>query len=88
MEVAIEEVSAWPNPTSGDSQVRITSMKAFEAELMVYNYNGSPLSKKDIKVNRGTTDLSVNLENLPKGIYLVKIHANGFESQGLKMIKE
>ena len=88
IEVAIEELSAWPNPTLADAQIRVTATKAFKGNLNIYDLNGSPVSQQEILVNEGATDFPITLGNLPKGIYLVKIHAAGFESHGLKLIKK
>ncbi len=88
LEVSIEEVAAWPNPAYNNSQIRVTAGKSFDAVMALYNINGSPVSQYEIEVKKGSTDFDLNLENLPKGIYLVKILANGFESQGLKLIKK
>jgi hypothetical protein len=86
--VAIEKVTAWPNPAYDHSQIRVTAEKSFKASLALYSIKGSPVSQNEIKVKKGSTDFDLSLENLPKGVYVVKILGNGFESKGLKLIKK
>ena len=65
-ETAAEQVSVYPNPAKDG--VAIEGIEA--AEVQVYNTLGQPVKKV-----RGTNE--VDLEELPQGLYLLRIEAKG-----------
>ena len=87
LEIAVSKITAWPNPTFGNSQISVTATRPFKGSLMIYDINGTPLSEEKMKAGKGITNFPVLLEKYPKGIYVVKILAEGLESPALKVIK-
>ena len=85
--VILEEISVSPNPTSGETVLRVNSAGNFNASLVIYNTGGVLISEEKIKLYKGTTDLPVMLGKTIPGIYILKVQGNNFESKPVKVIK-
>jgi secreted PhoX family phosphatase len=73
-----------PNPaikvysTSGNViHVTYTSKNASDVLLHVYNNNGSEVYSEKRKVTSGINDFNITIENLPAGIYVLKMNEGG-----------
>jgi plastocyanin len=84
LNTSAEGVSIYPNPTNGNFKLRINSSQPTkEYQLEIFNVLGSKVySKSDIQ-SQGIN--SVDVADLPKGTYLVKIYS-GREMYNRKII--
>lgn len=67
----------YPNPTEGISTLAVNSTIAGMASIEVYSITGSLVMTSSTVIRVGSNNLSLNLEAVPSGIYLVKADING-----------
>jgi Zn-dependent metalloprotease len=63
----------FPNPTSGSLVLKIELVSPLKGSLEILNTNGKVLRQNDLKLPRGEHTLNIEMGNLPKGMYLLKI---------------
>lgn len=78
-------VRMYPNPTSDNLNLSFNGTANGNYNVVVYNTLGSIVSRDVINVN-GATVQTINLENLPTGIYMIEI-SNDNSSMTQKVIK-
>ncbi|GJM32511.1 MAG: hypothetical protein DHS20C18_15120 [Saprospiraceae bacterium] len=79
--------SVFPNPTSGLTQIEISLDNAANGKCNVTNLLGQSLLRSEVNFSAGENKFDVNLQSLPKGIYLVNILADG-KVGTVKLVKE
>jgi len=68
------EINVFPNPTTGRVQIFGLEKENTEGALLeIINYSGRIVGKTSIK-REGNRLVNLNLDNLPNGLYLIKIH--------------
>jgi len=78
----------FPNPTSGNVSVKITSPVSGNAVITVVNTLGQLVVKKNTVLNGGNNVVDLNVSELPSGIYSVNIESsNGTFSKKLTVSK-
>lgn len=81
-------ISVYPNPTNGEISIDFGGEPIFEANMFLYNIQGSLVGQKSLTDTReGQTKATMNLSDLPAGMYFLKIH-NGEKITTHKIIKE
>jgi len=65
-------ISIYPNPTSGNFNIKITGFEPGRYSLEFYNTIGNKIKTREITVENSETDVTDNIERLPKGLYYVK----------------
>ena len=78
-----ESITAYPNPTKGIFEIGLPFAKK-EVIIELYNMQSQLISSKTYAVNYGKAQL--NIEELPRGLYLVKVKLNKLESSLLKVV--
>jgi len=81
-------VSIFPNPTQNNSTINYFSATSEDLNITLYNVVGEKINTiYNGTVSSGNTQYDVNMEEMPRGIYIVKIeNSNGIKS--LKLIKD
>ena len=79
------EVSIFPNPTNGTLNVWMDFAEAKNLDIRVNDITGKQVYAEDLGVINGTTTHSINLEHLPKGVYLFQL-MNGTEAYNGRFI--
>ena len=69
---SIEEFKLFPNPTNGITYIDITNKDNKNISLTILDINGKIISKRDYHFN-GSMKLPIFVNNLEKGIYIVKL---------------
>lgn len=87
LEVVVEKVVASPNPTRGQTTIRITASIEAQATLYLYDFRGNVIMQEAVKIKKGTIDTNINLSRYRTGIYFVRIKGENFESEVLKILK-
>ena len=81
-------ISVYPNPTQVTSTINYFSVTNDEVNISLYNIVGEKvMDVHNGTVNSGTNQFEVNMADLPKGVYVVRIS----DSKGIhtvKLIKE
>ena len=67
----------YPNPTSGEFKLDVTSEMDNEIVIEVYDVAGSLVSREKHQIGIGTTTLNTNIENYRAGMYFVRIVDSG-----------
>jgi len=68
-------IGVFPNPTEGKVTLRIKSNEVQNTNVEVYNTFGSLVTNHSFTSNAGTTNESMDLSELPKGIYILKVRS-------------
>lgn len=74
------EATLFPNPTQNNTAIRFTLPKAEQVAVSVFNVSGSRVSLESGSFGQGTHQMVLNLDQLPKGMYLVQIQAGELQT--------
>jgi hypothetical protein len=75
-ELYSNETNVYPNPTTGKVNVQFNALKPGRYVLEIYDINSRMLQKKEVNAIAGTNINSLDLRNLSKGTYLLKISSD------------
>ncbi|SDD19390.1 T9SS type A sorting domain-containing protein [Williamwhitmania taraxaci] len=75
---------AYPNPVADMLTIDLTGTKNGEGHISILNLEGKVMQKQQTE---GTGIVSLNLSQLPQGIYLCR-YTNGTETKTVKIIKQ
>ena len=76
------QVKLYPNPSDGKAILNVEGLNT-EADVLVYDMVGRVIQKH--RLNKGTTELDIDLSGYAKGVYSVRI-VNDSVNQTLKLI--
>jgi hypothetical protein len=82
----IGNISLAPNPTQGQSNVRVDFNQSVDARIDVINLMGQQIWQSPILERVNTVNETVDLSQVPAGIYLVRIQAAG-QVKTIKLVK-
>ncbi|UII19281.1 T9SS type A sorting domain-containing protein [Fulvivirga ligni] len=68
------EVNVYPNPFSAELNIDVSSIESQEVEMTVTDITGRQVIARDIKIDAGNSSLKLNLEELPKGVYILRLN--------------
>ena len=71
---ALAITNIYPNPVKEDLNINISSNKSERTTLLIYNYTGQLIHQEDINVINGENIISIKVNHLKKGIYLLKVN--------------
>jgi hypothetical protein len=81
--------SIGPNPFSNELHVNVFSPSSLNGELIIYNSVGNISYRQSIALNEGSNTLDINIENdLPPGIYFLKITTSDKSTEPFKLIRK
>ena len=69
----LSSLELFPNPATDATVLKITSQKAMDAKVLVYNALGAVVSEMPIAIAEGKNKIDLNLNNLNSGIYFTQI---------------
>jgi hypothetical protein len=72
---ASEVIKVYPNPTEGSFSVEIPGIYA-NPQITIIDLTGKIIEDRAVSENKGEP-VQFNLSNVAKGIYIVKVSANG-----------
>ncbi|UII22804.1 T9SS type A sorting domain-containing protein [Fulvivirga ligni] len=76
-QLAFEEISLYPNPTSGTLNISVKNNAAIgNAEMQIFNYKGQSIYSVSERGIENTYFNSIDVSKFPKGIYLFKLSNN------------
>ena len=73
-------VRAFPNPSNGQVVVSISGAEAFEGSIQVVNGVGQILVNEPVAKQDGVVEIPMDLRNLPKGVYTIRLSGEQGES--------
>ena len=81
--VFVENITAFPNPTSGQLDINFTTNQDLQ-KITIYTVDGKLISESDYKVENGKIHL--NLERNTPGLYFVKLQS--YPDKTIRIIKK
>lgn len=76
----------YPNPVDNEGEVQIFLTETSKVTLTISNLLGQQVTTADLGVyERGNSDIKINTENLPNGVYMFTLNTAGYAVSG-KMI--
>ncbi|WP_121354649.1 T9SS type A sorting domain-containing protein [Flavisolibacter nicotianae] len=77
---SLAEVTAYPNPSSGQFQVQLKRFGAQTVQVQILDSRGVVVEQRRVNAEQSTT-LPINLSNRAKGLYLIRVaSSNGVQS--------
>jgi trimeric autotransporter adhesin len=75
-----------PNPVHKDLNISISLPENDHVNIVIYNQHGVTVLEKEYYFTHGTINKTINVEQLPTGLYYLRIKGNSF-SEVLKFLK-
>jgi hypothetical protein len=69
----INTLDVMPNPAKSNAFVNINSNKAYSCTIEIVNMLGQIISKKNIQIIKGINTIPVDVSNLPRGVFFLKV---------------
>lgn len=63
----------YPNPASETTYLNITTVKATESALTIYNALGAAVIAQPVSLIQGKNKIELNVESLPSGVYFANV---------------
>ena len=73
------EINLNPNPASSSVTVQFDAFAEGDAQLYIYDLIGQKMLEEKLSVLNGNNQYTINLNNYPKGTYMVKVVYSGNE---------
>jgi len=84
----IEKVGeVYPNPVTALSNIDITVAQPVKIDMMLYGQNGQLISTNTYSLDKGSHSIRPGTDNLPAGLYLLRISTSNGESVSRKIVK-
>jgi len=80
IEQSLQFAELVPNPTVGPAQLSILLNKNKEVTIGVYSLDGRKITSQTSQAFTGSNRIDLPVKGLQKGIYLVKLNADGFSA--------
>lgn len=84
-ELTISDVTVYPNPSAGNFNLNFNSTSTEAATIEVFNLIGAKVWSATTTVNSGSNSVSISLDNVQNGSYLIKVRTG--ESEFIKTIQ-
>lgn len=87
-ELSFEATSVYPNPTTGNSTLKIEAQTAQDITVRVVALDGQILSETTSAVAVGSNELAIEMEDLAAGSYLVQVLDANNAIQTVSVVKQ
>ncbi|MBZ4041159.1 rhamnogalacturonan lyase family protein [Flavobacterium hibisci] len=71
--VSEAEVLVYPNPSSGQFNVRFNDFKSSKATVVISSITGQVVMKKEVELTRNDQNVAISIPNQNQGVYLLKV---------------
>ena len=79
--------SVYPNPSTDKITVSYPSSMENEIIMQIFDASGKLIVKETHVFNKNNPNFDLNIMNVAKGMYFLKLNVKGGESTTLKLIK-
>ncbi len=69
----LEDVKAWPNPTTGRMNMSIDAQQDGILQVGIYNLLGQEVRREEVNCHRGQNNWMIDLSDMRDGSYLIRI---------------
>ncbi len=81
--------AAWPNPVTDKFFLSVNTVHRSKAVICLFNSSGALIKKQKSLLFPGTTQIFIDMENIPAGMYYVNVEWNeGMNKKTVKLIKQ
>lgn len=87
-ELAQVSISLYPNPVQDVLQIQLSTAYAARYQLQIMDLQGRLLAQRQQTVAPGTTSLSMPMQGLPQGMYILKLLSSDGQLRDYKIVKE
>lgn len=86
----LSKIAIYPNPTEGELFVDYVAETAGPCYLQVMDITGRQIHNQEVFAHEGNNTFELDLSNnsVSKGMYLLRIKSDGFESKVIRFIKQ
>lgn len=77
-----------PNPVMNTAQVKVNTTKKELVNLVVISADGKVVSRTSVQLQAGSSVISVDIANLPSGVYMLKGVFSDGQTNAVKFIKQ
>ncbi len=84
--IAIDDLKTWFDKDENKIFINITSSEELESRVFLIDMNGNTITQQKINVNKVLTQLSLNMDGLAKGIYIIN-YSNENTTKSKKIVK-
>jgi hypothetical protein len=88
VKVESESLSIYPNPVLTHFTISLISDIKQDALLLLYNINGGVILTQNLQLTEGENHLTINRNNIPEGIYLLKMEIKNKKKDTLQFINK
>jgi hypothetical protein len=86
-EKSFEINSITPSLISSNALLSISSANIDKADILITNYHGRLLKRVVSTLNKGLTEIKLNLNELPKGLYIISVRNSLADIRTTRIIK-
>ena len=84
-----EFITAWPDPVEDKLFVSVNTTRSSKAIIGIYNNSGALIKKHQVVLFPGTTQVIIDINNIPAGMYHVNVEWNdGVMRKNIPVIKQ
>ena len=87
-ENSFEINSIVPNLVTTSTLIRISAAENGKADIFITNFQGVVAKRFNINLNKGVSEVKMNLTDLPKGIYIIKVINSLSDVRFSKIVKQ
>jgi hypothetical protein len=73
---ALSITNFYPNPTSGDFNINLSSAEDAHVKINVIDISGRELISKYVSIDKGANTINIDVSGLSKGSYFVRVMTN------------
>ncbi|MBF9251702.1 T9SS type A sorting domain-containing protein [Pontibacter sp. 172403-2] len=82
-----QDISIYPNPSEGIFTISVSNLSAHTADLRILNVIGNEILHEKLTRGEGQFAKTIDLSNLAKGLYYVKLETDNFSAVRRVIIK-
>ncbi len=86
-EKSFEINSITPSLITNGALLSISSAENDKADIAIINMQGNVVKRLQMNLNRGITDIKIDMSGLSKGMYLIRLTNSMYEFKVIKMVK-
>ena len=83
---ALSEVKVYPNPNQGNFTVSFEAADAADAQVSLHDLAGRRVHSETVRVVAGSNQLPIQLNDVPAGLYFLRLQVGTLETAPIKII--